>query len=106
MTQTADMTVRRRNAAIKKVLQQRFGDVPISVRGESVRGHTINCKVAIDIPPEQETGLKEELVRMIRHAGIDLPCWAYVDDTSGDWRDVPCIRFGFDENEAWVQGKA
>jgi hypothetical protein len=94
MTPTAvDMTVRRRNAAIKKVLQQRFGDVPISVRSLHGYGYRIDCRIALDIPFEQEAKLKGELVHAIRHAGIALP---YAGD----------IRFGFAENEAWVRGKA
>jgi hypothetical protein len=96
MTKSPDMTVRRRNAAIKKVLQRRFGDAAVSVRGSGVRGSNIQCRIAIDIPSdEEEDALPRELIHMIESAGIDLPYFAYVSDMTNEWHDVPSIRFSF-----------
>jgi hypothetical protein len=76
--QTADMTVRRRNAAIKKLLKHRFGDVPISVRGAGVSNQFIECEIETVVPLRQHNSVRKELLRSIESAGIELPYFGSV----------------------------
>jgi hypothetical protein len=96
MTQTADMTVRRRNAAIKKVLQHRFGNVPISVRGTGVLGHCIRCNIGAPLAFAQWEPMECELVRMIEAAGIRLNYYGHETDM-GTQLSYPAILFYWDD---------